>query len=184
MLAISGYGKVGKVISGLALIFCFNLIQGCYYYKISTSKTSRDQALVTSQNQGKYIILHDNRYSMRHLSNVNVVNETIKASISNIVGHTKYNDTELLDVYTTRYKKNKRVDESEVINEVHVFVSKYKLIGNDQISIPIKAVDRIEVYNPAKGRTTMSWICSILGITLLSYTVIGTIVVAIAWNAF
>jgi hypothetical protein len=61
-----------------------------------------------------------------------------------------------------------------VINEVHITISEYNASEGNKISISLENIEKIEIYDKAKGSTVASWAFSGLGIaSVLFFGFIG-----------
>jgi hypothetical protein len=149
--------------SWILLIAFLNLIQGCFYYKVRKSEGPVQPALIKVQSDRKFIILHQDK-QVWHFTNIIVNENTVSGTISKLIGHTKYTTT--LPEGVNRYKKNGKKDESEVLNEVHIYITGSIQPTDIAVSFPIKSINKIELYDPASGATTASWIFSGLAIAL------------------
>jgi hypothetical protein len=158
----------------ISLIAFLNLVHGCYYYKVTKSVQPPGPELMTLEGINKFIILHVGD-SAWQFSNIVADGDTISGLINSFSGHSKYKTADPR-YNNQRYKRGSQNDESEVLDEVHIYSTEYIQTSAPGISIPTKAVEKIELYNPAKGSTVASWIFSGLAIGVLVFTVILVIV--------
>lgn len=155
--------KVNRFISLIIMIMIISLIQSCYYYKVTKSKEPPAQALLRLQDSGKYIIIHYDTIS-RRLSDIVADEDSVRGKLSFLVDHKKYLSTN--PDGATRYKKKVLNDESEVLNEVHIFTTGLVKSGTKNVSFPIKGIEKIEIYDRAVGATVASWVFSGLAIAV------------------
>jgi len=102
------------------------------------------------QDEHKYIIVHlDDK--LWQLSDIIIEQENITGKISDLSSIVNYK-TVKKDA-PNRYKK----DESQILNEVHIYTTEFTKIGSTKITFPIKAISKIEVYDKATGATIASW---------------------------
>ena len=171
---------VNQIISILVLFSFINLIHGCYYYKVTKSPTPPESALAGYQSAKKYIILHEGKNAW-HFTNIIVEGDSVRGTISKILGHELYKTTN--PEKPNRYRTGGENAEPGVINEVHLYVK--QMSGNADttaltpaagVSIPLASVDKIEVYDRDTGTTTASWIFGTLGTIALGAALILVIV--------
>ena len=174
MLSLFRIKDVKQFISWIVLIAFLNLIHGChFYYKVNKSAEPPGPALIKFQDDYKFIILH-NADSVWKFKNIVVDEDTIRGTITKLVDHNKYKTTN--PERSNRYKKSSKINESEVLNEVHIYMTESTQPSDTLISIPTAAIDKIELYDPAKGATVASWIFGGLGIGALAFAVVIIIV--------
>jgi hypothetical protein len=153
--------KLSRFLAWIFLIAFLKLTVGChYYYKIAKPNEPTIQALLKYQSDGKYIILHYQTFAW-HLTHVITDEITISGTVEKLLGHDKYLATK--PDGSNRYLKNDVKDESEVLKEVHVYVTEFSELSFNKVSIPVNAIDRIDVYIPDKGRTSASFIVGTFG---------------------
>jgi hypothetical protein len=155
--------KVNRFISLIIMVMIICLIQSCYYYKVTKSKEPPAQALLRLQDSGKYIIIHYDTIA-RRLSDIVADEDSVRGKLSLLVDHKKYLSTN--PDGATRYKKKVLNDESEVLNEVHIFTTGLVKSGTKNVSFPIKGIEKIEIYDRAVGATVASWVFSGLAIAV------------------
>jgi hypothetical protein len=145
------------------MIMIISLIQSCYYYKVTKSKEPPAQALLRLQDSGKYIIIHYDTIA-RRLSDIVADEDSVRGKLSLLADHKKYLSTN--PDGATRYKKKVLNDESEVLNEVHIYTTGLVKSGTKNVSFPMKGIEKIEIYDRAVGATVASWVFSGLAIAV------------------
>ncbi len=142
-----------KSISFLLIICLMLQFNGCYYYRAVIPAEPPVQTL-QSELDGSYIMLHckDEDKVMR---NIEFERDKVTCSLVEPVGHEYYKDTKRYTV--NRYRMNTSIDESEVLNEVHLYVDDYTILDDQRISIPLDKIVNVVLYNPAIGATTLTW---------------------------
>ena len=121
------------------------------------------------QDEHKYIIVHlDDK--LWQLSDIIIEQENITGKISDLSSIVNYK-TVKKDA-PNRYKK----DESQILNEVHIYTTEFTKIGSTKITFPIKAISKIEVYDKATGATIASWAFSGLAVGIGALGVLWIIV--------
>jgi hypothetical protein len=106
---------------------------------------------------------------------VRIEENNVSGTISKLSSPTKYPETD--PTKPNRYLKNTEVDESWVLNEVHIHITELADLGNSNVSFPFEAVKSIQVYDNDIGATAGSWIFGALGGTA---GVIGLIALIVA----
>jgi hypothetical protein len=175
MLSLFRKKEVNQIISWIVLGAFLSLIQGCYYFKVNKSPEPAAPALTSLQSDKKFIILH-NGLNVWHFTDIIAGEDSIRGTITQLVGHEKYMETNVEKV--NRYKKNGKNSEADILNEVHIYVNELSQRADTIASIPVKAVEKIEIYDPATGATTASWIFGTLGTIALGAAIV-TILVAL-----
>ena len=115
------------------------------------------------QDEKKFIILHYGD-SAWHFRDIIAGDSMVTGYLYPLRGHDKYKTTNPDGV--SRYKRSVRHDESEVLNEVHIYTTELTEQGFIQASFPAAAVNRIEVFDPAVGATVASYVFSGLAIAI------------------
>ncbi|OFY68443.1 MAG: hypothetical protein A2V64_01805 [Bacteroidetes bacterium RBG_13_43_22] len=181
MLSFFRRKELSQIISWIVLGAFLNLIQGCYFFKVSRSPEPSAQAVTKLQDAKKYIILHQGKDAW-HFTDIVAGEDSIKGTITILVSHQKYKTTDPEKV--NRYYESGNNRDPGVINEVHIYVKQlsqltdtldFKLVTS--VSIPVTAVEKIEIYDPAAGATIASWVFGTLG-TIALVTAVAVIIVA------
>lgn len=155
MLKIFRIRFVNRVASIISLIAFLNLIHGCYYYKVSMVSKTPGPELMNLEGLKKFIILHSGENAWQ-ISDIVVAGDTIKGVIHTLFGHEYYKNTD--PVSPNRYTKTVVNDESEVLNEVHIYLTKEIKPQGRNISFSSNEIGRLELYDPDKAATNSSWI--------------------------
>ena len=66
-----------------------------------------------------------------------------------------------------------------LLNEVHLYLSALPLHENNQVSIPLSSIVKIEIYDKDKGATTGSYILGSVGIAAGVLLVLSVVAVSI-----
>ncbi len=148
-------------ISFLIIIAFLNMVVGCYYYKVNTKTKLATKDIIEFQNNNKFIIVHSG-IQIKYLKIISIENNVLYGSVSDFKGHQKYKTTN--PETSNRYKIN---NESDVINEVHIYISGYVIKDNGKISFPLSSITKIEIYDPDHLATIASWVFGAIGITAL-----------------
>ena len=158
-----GLKKANRLISLIFMIMIISMIQGCSYYKVSRSQEPPAPTMLKFQDEKKFIILHygDSAWNFRDIM---AGDSVVTGYLYPLRGHDKYKTTNADGV--TRYKKRVMKDESEVLNEVHIYTTEMTQQGLIQASFPAAAVNRIDVFDPAVGATVASYVFSGLAIAI------------------
>ncbi len=149
------------------------MTSGCYYFKVVRPTDQPQNILGKLQEEQKFIILHLNDKVLQ-LKDIKVDAEALTGVTSELTGHER--SRSVRPEAANRYIKNKTVNESYLLNEVHIYVTEFSKTDANRISIPAKAIEKIEVYDKDKGATAASWIFSSLGVAAGAFGVLLVIV--------
>jgi hypothetical protein len=158
----------------IIIIFSFMLmIDGCYYFKVVRPTDPAKLTIAKMQDEQKFIILHlDDK--VWHLSNIKVNEDSVEGTISILTGHERYKTVK--PDGANRYERSSIHNDSDILNEVHIYVSGYSTNGTARISFKSNDVQKIEVYDKDTGATAASWIFGALGVGAAAFGVILVIV--------
>jgi rRNA processing protein Gar1 len=146
-----------KPLTWLLMFSFLAMTNSCYYFRVNKSAEPPATAITKMQDAQKLIIIHlDDK--IWQLSDIIVKKDSITGRIGNIFGHETYKRVK--PDQANRYKKN----ESQVLNEVHIYTTEFAKAGAAEISIPLKAITKIDVFDKASGATIASWLFSGLAI--------------------
>ncbi len=138
--------KPGRKLSFILIIAIINLTS-CdilKYYTVSNPINPSSTIFDNFQSQNKSVFVHfDNM--MWQLTSIKVFENIIYGEISENKMQTKYPETN--PYKSNRYRKNLKIDESWVLNEVHLHISQYNEIDSVQIYFPFEAVSLIQIYD-------------------------------------
>jgi hypothetical protein len=146
---------------------------GCHYFRIHSSAKPYADVILKMQDQQKYIILHLGEKTW-HLTDIKADENTITGKASALAG--KEFGREVNPEKANRYMKNGTIDESGVLNEVHVYADALEATAGNIISIPSDEIAKVEIYDKAKGATAASWIGLPFGILAGAFGVVLIIV--------
>lgn len=132
---------IAKPLTWIIIVSFMVMTNNCSYFKVTKSSGPPASVVGNMQNQTKYFILHDGDKAW-HITDLSISDESIKGIITPLVGHQKYLTTK--PTWANRYKESS--EGSEILNEVHIYVSKYSSADDSIINIPVNAVEKIEVY--------------------------------------
>lgn len=152
--------EVCQIISWIVLGSFLCLIQGCAYYKVHQSKGPAAPAITGLQNEKKFFILHYGT-NVWQLTNITAREDSVKGSLLKLIGHETYKKTDTIGV--NRFKKESSNSLNQVLNEVHIYVSKFYQKKGNEVSFPTNAVKKIEIYDPATGANIASAAGGLLG---------------------
>ncbi|MDO8896732.1 MAG: hypothetical protein Q7V19_03710 [Bacteroidales bacterium] len=161
-------------ISFFVLVTFLNMLISCSYYSVKKVPShSIDQKLLNEYKiQQKYLILHQGD-NVWHMENI-VLDENNQKLYFTPTGVTKdhlfYKNTK--ETGANRYKAN---NENPVI-EVHIYISEYALVDQNQFMIPMEAIQKIEVYDRDIGATTASYVFGALGVITGAFAIVMILV--------
>jgi hypothetical protein len=153
--------KVIPEISVFVLLAFLNMLIGCSYYHAKViPPDQQDGGFIKLMKDRKYMILHMGKKAW--LLNDIIVsedNEEMRATTEPLqANHLYYLHTKIPGA--NRYKPK----QGNPTYEVHIYISEYAEGLNSQIIIPISAIKKIEVYDPAVGATVASYVFTTVGI--------------------
>lgn len=160
------------MISLIVLAAFLELLTGCNYYKVSRSPEPLSPAISDLQAKNKYIILHD-AFSSWHLTDIIARGDTLTGKVSRIEGHYGYQTAKPDGVH--RWKRGGKAAQPDIINEVHIYTNEVIKEIDGVVTFPVKAIEKIEIYNPAKGATAASWIFGTLGVAAGILIIVGIV---------
>ena len=163
-----------KIVSIITLFAFLNCLTGCsFYFKAVTEKDFSSNRVTQLDDDGKYFILHskDNAW---HFYDLQINGDTINGKLDAMLYyHAKY-----LTPKSKGVKRYIKKEEPEVIKEVHIYTSDTTFGYFDtNVSIPMVSIQKIIIYDPAKGATTLSWV-------LPPVIIVTSFIVAILVNIF
>ena len=149
-----------KAVSALMALIFLSPFQGCmFYYKVQTLNKVTPQEIMKFDSLGKYLVLHSSD-SAYHLTYPAINDNTLSGDLSVLPDvRRKYITTKSHGV--NRYKNTKEHDESCVLNEVHLYVNDSlvpKQHAGKTSQISCSAIQKTEIYQKDKRKTTASWL--------------------------
>jgi hypothetical protein len=160
---------ISKPLSWLLLFSFLTMTNGCYYFRVNKSSEPPANTISKMQDEHKSIILHLDEKTWQ-FSDIIIEKENITGNI------TYLSSIERLKTVKpdgpNRYKK----DESQILNEVHIYTTEFTRTGSTKITFPIKAISKIEVYDKDSGATIASWTFSGLAVGIGALAVVWIIV--------
>ncbi|QNP51971.1 hypothetical protein H9L05_19010 [Hymenobacter qilianensis] len=160
---------VATTLSWLALAAHLLLVSGCNYYRTKPEEIT--PTTVTRLAESKIFLIHQGA-TVWQLNNPQLNGEeligkkaNVEPSLSPYVGPTSY--------ASPRYKSR---DREQVFNLVHIYISDFRAGEADQVSIPLKAMNRLDVVEADSGKTTLSYILGATGIGVGIFLLIGVII--------
>ncbi|KAA9039544.1 hypothetical protein FW778_12070 [Ginsengibacter hankyongi] len=155
----------------LAIFFVF---AGCNrYYKavITKVKANPDKSVDSLKNQNRYFILRtpSQAYFMRNII-LSEDRKKITCTLDDIpIEHQDY-------LY--KGKGNLRYKEPFVLNEVHMYIGNDSALNKGSYTLTLDQIQKIEVIEKDKKRTTNSYVIGALGYTIGAIAVVAIIVAA------
>lgn len=167
--------KIFRKWTAVILVFAlFNLIGGCYnYFKINSSPQPSTETITSLSDAGKTIIIHFNN-KMWLLSDVLVKNNSVLGTLSEYDKPPTFKPVKAdrPNRYLTRASNNQRF----LLNEVHLYLDEFTQMENSKVSIPVSAINKLEIYDRDTATTVGSYFLGTLGYTAAAFVVIGVIV--------
>jgi hypothetical protein len=164
-----------KLITWIMLGPFMIMTSGCHYYRVHSSVKPYPAVIQKMQDEQKFIILHLDDKAW-HFTDIKTDENNVTGTISLLTGHEMYKITN--PDKANRYVKAKQFDQSDVLNEVHVYTSDVEITDQVKASVPASAITKVEVYSKAKGATAISFLSIPLGALAVAFG-ITLIVVAL-----
>ena len=168
--------RTGRWISYICIFALLNFASGCYYYKVVSQKETPAEVILQHQEDADFIMLHFGE-QVWEFTDIELREDTLLGKISNFRGHDYYKTTRADQVNRYRHRMGRATDESDVLNEVHITIYEYIHLGENEISIPMESIEKIEIYNPAIGATVGTFFFSGLGIAAVAFGVFMLILI-------
>jgi len=162
--------KKGKFGVSVFLVLIAFISTGCFqhYYKTNTQTSVDSATLVQLQKSNKHFVVHIDSIRAVGLTNVSVDSNRLEGSFVPVPAkYEKY-----LAPKVEKPNVVKKSDKKTVLNEVHLYTNNTQ-VDASSLSLPLSAINRIDVYTFDKQRTRESSIVSGISIGL------GTIIVLI-----
>ncbi|MEI8114884.1 MAG: hypothetical protein WCI54_14705 [Bacteroidia bacterium] len=161
--------------TAVLLVFAImNLTFGCAnYFKVTSSTRPASETIAAMNDNGKTIIVHFNQKKWV-LTDIQVKNNTITGRINEYQMPPTFKPVKPSkpNRYLTRPSQNQRY----LLNEVHLYLDEFAELGNKQVSIPVKSIIKIEVYDKDTATTVGSYFLGALGILASAYVILIIIV--------
>lgn len=148
---------------------------GCNYFRVHSSGQPYPAVIQQMQGEQKFIILHLEDKAW-HLSDIKTDENNVTGKLSLLSGHEMYKTAN--PDRANRYHIGKYNDQSYLLNEVHIYASEMAITEQVNVSVPVDAILRVEVYSKAKGANAFSYLSVPLGI-LAGAFIVTVIIVAI-----
>ncbi|MCR9016818.1 hypothetical protein [Aquiflexum gelatinilyticum] len=167
--------KLISRMSSLVFVFAIFLFYGCNYYKPVTKnlsaspETKVDQ--IDSLSQKTFILHIENRVFLMRNTYINKEKQKLEATLEEVP---MIHQTYLMDD-TGKFKYDPK--SPNVLHEVHVYANldEKKRLG-DQVVIPVQNINRIELIERDKQRSSGNTVLAVVGITVGTLAVISAIV--------
>lgn len=155
-------------------ILLTGLVLSCHhYFKVATESGPATGSITALDAAGKTIVVHfeDRKWILWELDMAD----------STITGRwEKYDKPPTLKPVRAdrpnRYIMRAAHNQSYLLNEVHLYIDEYSDAGNGKVIIPVKSVNRLEIYDKDTQSTVGSYILGGLGIAAGAYLTLGIIV--------
>ncbi|MBC6607867.1 hypothetical protein H8B13_13655 [Hymenobacter sp. BT188] len=159
---------VATTLSWLSLIAHLFLVSGCNYYRTKPEEIT--PTAVTQLAESKVFLVHQGT-SIWQLNNPQLNGEVLTGQKANLnPGLAPYVVPTALA--SPRYKSR---DKEQVLNLVHVYITDLQAGEGEQVSIPLTAMNRIDIVEANTGKTVLSHVLGAVGIGAGIFTLIGVI---------
>ncbi len=168
-LSIRNYGREFSLFLLFAVI---NFAFGCTYYKVTTPKDITMLEKEISSNS-KLFIVHQGDKVWR-LKNVELHDEqkTLSGKFETLAPE-NYHYLKTNENGNTRYTPQNT--NTNPTYQVHFYILEYAQDENENVTIPLSAVKKIEMYDKATGATTASYVFGTIGILAAVFVVVSVV---------
>ena len=171
--------KSKKRFAFVYLIAIVLLFTGCFlnFYRTNT-KNGLDRSTISAlKNKNKYFVVHLKEVNYA-LKNISVNNNLIKADIEPVIAeHAKY-----LNPAPQTSPIYRKKDAEMVLSEIHIYAENEKLENKSHISIPVKSVKRVDVYEEDINKTRSNHIISSISLGIGGAFLLLVAIIAVACN--
>ncbi len=168
-----------RAIFGITAIPLFFLLTGCrnFYKATAANAGNLEQNLNNGNYARRYFILRDgpDSYAMNSVS-ISDDRATLTCRLDTLPAE---HSLHLTNGRNGKMRYKKTADEAAVVNEVHLYIAHDSSAkAGNTYTLPLAGVQKIEVLEKDKGRTTASYILGGLGYTIGALAVVGVIAMA------
>jgi hypothetical protein len=175
---------VWKVFAVLAL---FQFLGGCHsFYKVTSLPQFQPGTLISLQQMNKVFVFHS-EFAAMVMKNITVGSDSVTGEFAGPYVYPSTGNNFPAPNSSNMYRKKK--GDSRILNEVHVYIMdimKTRLPGVTRYAGGIKDIYRVDVYDPDKARTVLSWVLGAIGgyfAAGLAIGILGIIGLAIGGNS-
>lgn len=139
-----------RSISWIIFIAILNIMTGCAnFFKVTRTGEPLAEKAISFGKQGKDIIYHQENKAW-HMDSLNVSENKLTGIVTN----------EYFSIYKKPVKQKKpnlykRKSQSALLTEVHIYGTASTQFSGSRLSIPLPAIQKIDVYE--KDRTATTW---------------------------
>lgn len=153
-------GKTLRHVFTVVIILLSAPFTGCHYLRVHRSAGTSGEEVGRYQGEGKFIIVHlgDDAW---HLTDISVGPDTIKGTLTPFAGRDLHINAG--PDKPVRYRTSPAHDETEALNEVHLFTTEMITFHSGQASIPVNAITSADVFDKATGTTIAAWTFGAMG---------------------
>lgn len=144
-----------------------NLTNGCHnYFKITSSGTPDSESVTSLVDAKKTIIIHFNEKKWV-ISNVGIKNNIVSGKLDEYKMPPTINPVKAdkPNRYLTRSSKNQRY----LLNEVHIYVDEFAKTENNQVTIPVSSIHKVEIYDRDTATTVGSYFLGAIGFSASAF---------------
>lgn len=172
-----------KLFKGIGFFaFCMLIVTACNYYKIISFKKDQDLPTYSSidslQKLKRYFVLRsgDSAFYMNDLK-LNHDQTKLSCTLEPISDNHLYYLNSVSN-NRKRYSKSDRL-QKDIVNEVHFYTMKDIEVAKGPFSMELSQIQKIEVIQHDKRRTTNSYVIAVAG-TVAGLALVGTVAAIIA----
>lgn len=160
----------------LLLMGLFNIIPGCFYYKVVSNSNPRNQDISKNLKGGKVFVIHSDTNAFGW-KDVYMAGDSLKG----VAFTDHYTSPDLRNkkgMKTKRYRVKK--GEQAILNEVHLFLRPGAVLGEGNSSFFINDLVKYDLYVRDTFRNVVSWITGGTVLFLGAYVLSVVIIIGIA----
>ncbi|MFD3001552.1 hypothetical protein ACFS7Z_14370 [Pontibacter toksunensis] len=166
--------KYRAPVSMLLVFSLMHLTLSCHYYKVDSVREDSAQFAKINEaiNNKKYFIVSNSSQRL-YATNLVLSNDSLKMTLEDIPPTVNL-AYETVNQENQRYKAYKA--ESNILNEVRLILNDGVAIKKGAYSVPLTAINRVDVLDRNSGRTTASYILGTVGVVAGAMVILGVIV--------
>lgn len=160
----------------LLFVLIFIILPACHNYYKASSVNKKGQTIDSLQLQNRYFVLRSgsSSYYMKGIA-LSGDKKIIQCTLDSLPPEHKWH---LQNGFKGKMRYKKTPEQLPILNEVHLYISQDNLIKPGDYTLQVEKVQKIEVLEKDKGRTTGSYVIGALGYTLGAVAVAAIIVAA------
>ena len=162
----------------LAIFPMLFLVTECnYYYKVITTDYPQSEVIASLAGMNKSFVIHSGS-EVFIIDSLLIENDSIKGNYVAEYTLPFERDSFPKANSSNRYRMNK--GDSRILNEVHIYLQTSYPPTNHNISFALSDISRLDIYDPDKDKTILSWfagcVIGVLAVPVLIFIIILVLV--------